>query len=1568
MQQLNPIEKSLFINNKYKEYLKSSFHFGNDEIQTLFEEQLKKEQLFKGPYLDLNLPFEKGKNINELVEEGIVCKSFLSLDDVNFTRPLYYHQEASLRLIKSGRSAVITTGTGSGKTESFLYPILNEILSQRENGNNEVGIRAIFLYPMNALVNDQIDRVRNILKNTPNITFGFFTGETKEKVSQSQREKLAEENDIVIPPNELLSREEIRNNPPDLLFTNYSMLEYLLLRPNDYSIFSNDKLKNWKYVVLDEAHTYHGALGIELGILLRRLTGLSDKKPSFILTSATLGTRGKSEKDIVNFAQNLTGVSFRKSDIVFSNRILIKKEDVEYKIDWNDYDKLLKNKNDINALKGVAEKYLRYDSNNGKELIYELLRRDSNVYKLYEILKNGSKDVKQVIKDYNEDIETKYFVALVDLINLSEKNGIGLFDLKYHSFIRPLSGAYISYLNDSVKFSLTKTNEIDGYKAFELGNCRYCGSPYIVGKIHKNINDNLDYLIQNNEIDVYENYGDNLSVKLDFFLLENVIDEEEIDSINLEEYSLCPKCGCISSKENLNAKDCECEGVNKITIYKVSNQNQNNTTYNNITQCPCCGHKSRSGIISTLNVGKDQGTTIVSQILLESMDEEEENNNTKTGNLTLKLKSQPTNNLKKEKKVKQFLSFSDSRQQASFYAAFIDNMYRRMLYKRLIWEVIKDNNYKDLTLDETVSYLTQIIKQKDLFDNDMSAHKNAWVSVLIDLLKIDGNYDSEGLGLYYFDLDLSAIMDNISEEDVYEAFGEYNINKKDLYNVMQVIFSVFKMVPAIDYVKSTLTPEEKRDNFGYRRFDNYVMFDPGKSIKGVRSFLPLKSSNKVLNYINKVFNCSNEKGKEILDILFNNLGVESKLLKKHEQKDMYQIKASSYIVKNYKKNPFYMCTKCGKLTPYNVHDICVYDKCNGKLIEVDPDKVLETNYYRNQYKNRKIEKIVVKEHTAQIKRKTAKKYQNDFKNKKINILSCSTTFEMGIDIGALETVFMRNVPPTAANYVQRAGRAGRRKDSSAYILTYCGMNSHDYTYFEKPEKMISGIIDPPYFEINNKKIIVRHLMAACFGFFFRKYPSYFENIYGLVFGDGEEKFKNYILSCPKDLNDYINNRVLNEEKFKSYHNFEWFKEMKEEDVKLSNFIDSIQSIVKEYEQAKKIALEDEKFYDANYFKKQIEKTKNAGVIKMLSDYCVIPKYGFPVDVVKLRVYENGKLNDENDLDRDLKIAISEYAPDSEIFVNGKKYVSKYISIPKSYSLPKHYFITCGNCKKVNISVSDKLINTCKYCGEILDGKTECFIEPIEGFKTGKLKTSNTMKPERSYLGEVSYLGGGYKDDNIININDEIFIESSVDDELMVINKSMFYVCPDCGYGERIKGNISLPEKMIKHYDHRQYKCKNQILKNLRIGHCFRTDVTRFIIPSLKNDEIISYNKALSFMYAFLEGISEVFSIDRLDIDGIIELNLKTGSYDVIIYDNVPGGAGHVKRLLNSDYLKEALKSALVKVSQQCCDENTSCYKCLRNYYNQSYHGKLKRKYAKEVIKDLIESCEETKISLGEIYG
>ena len=115
----------------------------------------------------------------------------------------------------------------------------------------------------------------------------------------------------------------------------------------------------------------------------------------------------------------------------------------------------------------------------------------------------------------------------------------------------------------------------------------------------------------------------------------------------------------------------------------------------------------------------------------------------------------------------------------------------------------------------------------------------------------------------------------------------------------------------------------------------------------------------------------------------------------------------------------------------------------------------------------------------------------------------------------------------------------------------------------------------------------------------------------------------------------------------------------------------------------------------------------------------------------------------------------------------------------------------------------------------------------------------------------------------------------------------------------------------------------------------------------------AYAIALLFMYAFLEGISIGLGIERNDIEGVLELNLELHSYDILIYDNVPGGAGHVKRLVEKNAVITSLNAAYAKVSQQCCDENTSCYNCLRNYYNQANHSKLKRKYACDFIEGLL---------------
>ena len=219
------------------------------------------------------------------------------------------HQEQAIRLLHADdRNVVVATGTASGKTESFLYPILLHLYRQHLSGElDDGGVRALILYPMNALANDQRERLGDLCRALTESgsafrpTFGQYIGQTPYRVGDRWRHGKAREEGRL--PGELVFREEMRDSPPHILLTNYSMLEYLLIRPDDSPLFDEGRGFRWRFLVLDEAHQYRGAKGMEMAMLIRRLKQRireggrgSDKPFRCIATSATLST-GEGERD-----------------------------------------------------------------------------------------------------------------------------------------------------------------------------------------------------------------------------------------------------------------------------------------------------------------------------------------------------------------------------------------------------------------------------------------------------------------------------------------------------------------------------------------------------------------------------------------------------------------------------------------------------------------------------------------------------------------------------------------------------------------------------------------------------------------------------------------------------------------------------------------------------------------------------------------------------------------------------------------------------------------------------------------------------------------------------------------------------------------------------------------------------------------------------------------------------------------------------------------------------------------------------------------------------------------------
>ena len=178
---------------------------------------------------------------------------------------------------------------------------------------------------------------------------------------------------------------------------------------------------------------------------------------------------------------------------------------------------------------------------------------------------------------------------------------------------------------------------------------------------------------------------------------------------------------------------------------------------------------------------------------------------------------------------------------------------------------------------------------------------------------------------------------------------------------------------------------------------------------------------------------------------------------------------ANYFKTNLGKNAIlWKCQKCGKVTQFNIGNNCIQIGCEGNLERLNSEEFCSANYYALLYVSEKVSPLFVKEHTAQLAKKDALDYQQQFIRKEINALSCSTTFEMGVDVGDLETVFLRNIPPLASNYAQRVGRAGRSIDAAAFALTFARLSSHDFTFFDSPKEMINGMIYPPNFIFNCK--------------------------------------------------------------------------------------------------------------------------------------------------------------------------------------------------------------------------------------------------------------------------------------------------------------------------------------------------------------------------------------------------------------------------------------------------------------------------------------------------------------------
>lgn len=1569
---INALEVSENIKKTYINYLTTTFEFESEDLMEQFKSKLQEENfVVKGPILDITPTFDKGKSITELIEEGVLSSEFKKLN-FHLNRKLYKHQEKAIRKIKKGRNIIVSTGTGSGKTESFLLPILNHLFEEKERGTLTSGVRALILYPMNALASDQLKRLRELLKEYPEITFGSYTGEVKEKYTEALNEYV---NIHGFSPlkNELISREQIKKAPPNILITNYSMLEYLLLRPEDNTLFSGKYGISWKYIVIDEAHMYTGAKGIEITMLLRRLQveiGKLGKDLQFILTSASLGSGKEDYPKIAEFGSKLCSSLFEVEDIIEAERIeTIHEEYLKYPIEiyeeiWN----LIKSsKLSLDKLEESFSKYNiyhNYDYNDEKELLFEVFSRDERIYKIKNVLKNNYFPLKIAAKKVDENLKIETLIAIIEIANKAIKNDEVLIPGRYHMFVRALEGAYLT-LKPTLKLHLTPQVSYNynnkKYQSFEIGVCQNCKKVYIIGK---QVEDE-GY----EKITIVKNYLEDLE-KVNYYLLESLEDNENLEDadestdieekLELEKYQLCACCGRIHMA---NGKEfCNCGKENYVTVTKVSTKTQDGKLH----KCISCGKFSPiNSIVRKVVAGTEASTSVLLDSLYKNINKEDskeieyfeeldETDDMDMFDIDFEENSDENETIENTdyniiKSNKQILAFSDSRQNAAYFASYFDFTYNKLVRRQLLVNILRDekDNIEKYTVKDLIKLLSLAFKKyySRIELTEKEIEDEAKKTILYEFMGIDGKNGLEDIGILTFKNMLKP------KKNIFEKYG---LTLEDISILVDVLLYGVRKVGAI--FDRGISDNDWKEYFpNVSKHTSFSCEESSEKYSSLKRWIAIKK-NQRKEYLEKI-GIDPSKIDDILRGIFKNLVKTNVLV---EEKDNlgytgYKINPDKFNLVSVfsSSHRYYRCKKCKKITPFNIKNKCHIYRCDGELEEISIEDLMKDNHYWKSYMNPYVQTINVAEHTAQLEKDEAKKKQEDFIKGKINILSCSTTFEVGVDVGDLETVFMRNMPPSPANYVQRAGRAGRRLDSTAFALTYGSLKSHDFISFKNPERMISGKIAPPIFNVENYKIVKRHIYATALSQFWKENKEFYGKkfIEFLSDGKGIEEFKKYINRNNETLFNKINEVVpQNMKKILGLKEWKWVDELvnSREDGRLDLVAKEFLNDIQQYKEIYENLLKNRQTKNIDYINKNLSLMENRKLIEVLSRGNIIPKYGFPVDTVKLSVKDR-----EVDLNRDLQQALIDYVPDSEIIANGKIYKSRYVKYMPNKALDRYEYRICGTCNQITRvkKFLDENLNYCGNCGEKLNTQWKYSSEyrvPIFGFiaednskKAGAKKPEKAARIEKFYVGNSNNVETEIKNLNIKNIDFELRFSKS--DKMAIIGMGRgfgFLVCPTCGYGEIITNLNSIEKERIKPHKTSSGKKCTTYLERTDLGYEFETDVVLLNTKVLDN---ISKEDESSVLYSFLEGMSRALFIERNDIDGCF-YGINDKKY-LVVYDKVPGGAGHSKRLLNEEELEKTLEKAYSIVKNCTCGEDTACYSCIKNYNNQWYHEELSRKKA-----------------------
>jgi ATP-dependent helicase YprA (DUF1998 family) len=1633
---LNPLQATRRIRDDYTRYLKTIYFFRDAELRSQFWQALATPDfLVRGPLLEAATPYRLGRTIEEMVEEGILHPGFRELCSpvLPSDRPLYLHQDRAVEKVAvGGRNVVVATGTGSGKTEAFLIPILDHLLREREAGTLGLpGVRALLLYPMNALANDQLKRLRRILGSFPAITFGRYTGETKEEDDKAKEAFQNQFPDEPLIPNELLSRRQMREGPPHILLTNYAMLEYLLLRPQDCEFFDGETGGHWRFIILDEAHIYDGAEGIEIAMLLRRLkdrvVGSETGHVRCIATSATLGRGREDFPAVARFAGEIFGEQFewmeddpQKQDIVEAER----EPEAALGQRWGEgepglYEALAAALEQDGGLESLCQaardagipasliEESRIEATSAPQeeragrLLYLLLRSDGRLHHLRQALAEpfALTDLAPVVFPNTENA-VEHLVRLVDLAVRARpgREETPLLPTRYHLFARALEGAFVC-LNEAAHraggsaagkpFLFLTRQEICPHcraQVFELAACPRCGTAYVVGR---EVRADTGLILQQSTV-----LSDDPTGRLAYFVLtERVLQPDEDEAVvegqsletleeeHVETYTLCLGCGALAPEQEGDAA-CHCPAeAPRVRVHRVELE-QGVTV---LRHCVACGSRRTAGVVYRFLTSRDAPVSVLAtslyQLLPPAADE--------------RMQAQPGEGRK-------LLTFSDSRQDAAFFAPYVERTYDRILRRRLTMKALIEDDAGQmgrLRLDDVANRVLQQAEAAGFFTLEQSFDERmrtvrTWL--MQELIALDYRIGLEGLGLLAFRLIRPPGW--VPPRQLTEP--PWNLTPEEVWAMLLVLLDGLRRQGAVSYPQGV---DPRSSAFAPRNKELFVRQAGGDDKYGIFGWEPGRGSNRRLDFLTRLLARSSSldeagarrEAQEVLQGLWRHLTNPGTPWQAHLPSENRRPAGVVYRL-NYRLwewvpvadggLPLYRCNRCHIISAVSLRGVCPTYGCDGELETIAPDDpAWQENHYRHLYLSLDPIPLAAEEHTAQWRPDEAGKVQDRFVRGEINLLSCSTTFELGVDLGGLQAVLMRNVPPTTANYLQRAGRAGRRTDSAAFALTYAQRRSHDLSQYANPRRLVAGHIHPPTVVVENEKIVRRHvqsvLMAAFFrwadqerGRRFRGVGDFFAPEEG---ESGPDLLREYIQSRPAEVADALYRIVPSSlQGVLGLADWTWLSQLA--NVQEQGILDlATREVIGEldlYRDLQQEAAQRENYGLAQHYKMVTTTVRKRDLLGFLGSRNVLPKYGFPTDVVELRTthvpVREAMLVE---LQRDLRMAIAEYAPGGQVVAAKRIWTGGGIYKQPGRDWPVFHYAVCPECGRYYSAPEELKITHCEICGANLYGWRKQygrFLIPEFGFLAARdTLDPGEERPERFYASRVffdDYEEGKPPLEAVPALSSgrvQVTYCHSRYGWLALVNSGRagagFRICTACGYAEPAPASAGRPARRSRgrgeapHVDPRSGRPCTGLIETYHLGHRFLTDVLElnFAGPLAARSD---WELWVSLLYALLEGASESLGIPRNDLNGTLYPYSGSPSPALVLFDDVPGGAGLVRRV--AENLPLVFRAAWRRVNDCECGAETSCYQCLRNYYNQYFHEQLQRGLARDFLAEALDAA------------